>query len=366
LALDKELIKESLTENDIKIILTDLGSSRPTYDRNGNMIFSTVCHGGHKHKLYYYEESKLFHCYTDCGDNFDVFEVVIRAKKEQGYTFSFYEAVRYVANLTGKMFTKSSLFDSMSHKIDDWEWINRLNRKKPIDVNLPVYSDKVMDVFMKKPHEEWIDEGISVETLEKFNISYYQRDNRIVIPHYDIDSNLVGIRGRALDQEDLDNGRKYMPLSVGKQLYNHPTMYNLYGLHKTKEAIKRLKKAAIFEGEKSIFKCEDLYREDNFSVASCSSTISNFQRDLLLSLDIDEVIICYDRQFQDPHSKEAYLYAEKLMKLANKFSPYVRTCIVWDELLLTGYKDSPVDCGKETLEKLMKSKYEIKTLKEVI
>jgi hypothetical protein len=175
-----------------------------------------------------------------------------------------------------------------------------------------------------------------------------------------------------MKDEDIEAGKKYMPLTIGNQLYNHQTMFNLYGLHKTKEAIKRLKKVAIFEGEKSVLKCEGFYGEDNFTVAVCSSNITNFHKDILLSLDIEEVIVCFDR-FRDKkenESEEKYQeqiddYQKKLLKFARKFTPYVRTYIVYDDFELLQAKESPVDKGKDILEQLMKCKYEIKTVNEV-
>jgi len=363
LALDKDKIKEFLTVDDIKKILKDLGSD---LSKSNKLIFQTVCHSGSKHKLYYYEDSKMFHCYTDCGDSFDIYELIIRAKREKGYEYSFYQAVQYVATLTGKIFFSDSIFEQINTElIDDWEWINRFENKKKQNIKLPVYDKRVMDLFLHLPHEAWLNEGISIETMEKFNICYYIRENCIVIPHYDINKNLVGLRRRSLKQEDIDAGRKYMPLTIENKLYNHPTLFNLYGLHKTKDAIKRLRKVAIFEGEKSVLKCEDYYGENNFSVATCSSNISDFQRDLLLSLGIEECFICYDKQFEDPNSEEAYEYAEKLLKLARKFVPYVKTYILWDNMGLLDYKDAPVDKGKKSLETLMKYKIEIKTFSEV-
>lgn len=356
--LDKDKIKNSLTEAEIHKILKDLGSKDPLL---GNQ-YQTVCHGGHKHKLYYYHDSKTFHCYTDCSQNLDIFEVVERAKG-----ISFPQAVRYVAELTGKTFGFGvAIKQNTGELISDWDWINRFKKEEKINTELPEYNSNVLDVFLPYPHEAWLDEGISYETHEKFNVSYYIREERIIIPHYDMDSRLVGIRGRAMREEDIESGRKYMPVTVENQTYNHPTMFNLYGLHKTREAISRLKKVAIFEGEKSVLKCEDYYGENNFSVATCSSQITNFHRDILLSLGIEEVIICYDRLKKDATEKQVEEYQKKLLKLAKKFTPYVRTYIVYDDFDLLDSKESPVDKGKQVLEELMKCKYEIKTTSEEV
>lgn len=363
MALDKERIKESLSLEDIHKILTDLGSEAARNDLKGNLVFTTVCHNrcNGKHKLYYYHEDGLFHCYTECGDTFDIYELIIRSKKQQGLTYTFYQSVQYVASLTGKHFTTSTFEKVNSDIVDDWEWINRHRKQTKVDMELPSYDEKVLDVFLPYPHEEWLDEGISYETHEKFNIGYYIREEKISIPHYDINNRLIGLRGRAMNQEDIDNGKKYMPLMIGNKMYNHQTMLNLYGIHKTSDAIKRLKKVAIFEGEKSVLKCEDLYQENNFSVASCSSNLTNFHRDILLSLGVEEVIICFDRHSENATEKHIEEYQKKLLKLAKKFVPYCRTYILWDDFDLLGSKMSPVDKGKEVLEQLMKTKYEIKT-----
>lgn len=129
--------------------------------------------------------------------------------------------------------------------------------------------------------------------------------------------------------------------------------------------MKRFKKAIVFEGEKSVLKCEDYYGEDNFSTATCGGYISQFQMKMLLSLGIEELIYAPDKQFHDHNSEEAYDFAKTVLKQVSKFTPYVRTYILWDERKFLEYRDSPVDKGKEVLELLMKDKKEISTKTEV-
>ena len=362
--LDKEKIKQSLTEEDIRLILKDLGSAEPKNDKQGNLLFETVCHGGDSHKLYYHPEGKTFHCYTHCQETFDVYELIIRAKKNDGYYLSFYETVKYVASITGKHFGKNQQINS--YIIDDWKWINKFKRKKKVNTQLPTYDEKVLGLFLPYPHEDWLNEGISRETLQKFNVGYYLKREQITIPHYNTDKQLVGIRGRAMRQEDIDAGKKYMPVIVENKIYSFPTNFNLYGLHKTKEAIKRLKKVAIFEGEKSVYKCEDYYGEDNFACATGGGKVSKFHRDIVLGLGVEEVFICKDKEFTESESEEAYKYAEDLREIAQLFTPYVKTWVLFDKWDLLEYKDAPCDKGKDTLEILMKRKFEVKTNDEVL
>ncbi|MGD7046967.1 hypothetical protein FZC83_01900 [Rossellomorea marisflavi] len=360
--LDKDKIKDSLTTKEIHRILKDLGSKDPLQ----GIQYQTVCHGGSSHKLYYYEESKTFHCYTSCSESMDIYELVSRSKD-----ISFPQAVKYVAELTNKTFGfGSKLKGENGDIVSDWEWLNKFTKKEKKLITLPEYNDKVLQRFTPKLHESWFDEGISLETAEKFRVGYYFRENSeaITIPHYDLNNRLVGIRRRSLIIEDVDNGRKYMPITVGNTTYNHQTMFNVYGLHTNKGTIKRLKKIFFYEGEKSVFKTEDVYGGNNFSCAVCSSQITDYHRDIALSLGVEEVFIGFDkfRAKKEYESEEVYQkliekYQDKLLKFARKFTPYCKVFIIWDDFDLLDPKDSPIDKGKSILEQLMKCKYEIKT-----
>ena len=72
-------------------------------------------------------------------------------------------------------------------------------------------------------------------------------------------------------------------------------------------------------------------------------------------------MLAFDKEYEDPESKMAQLYANKLLNKVNKLTPYFTVYILWDKEGLLQYKDSPADQGKEVLEKLMKTKIEIKT-----
>ncbi|MGI6168443.1 MAG: hypothetical protein ACOYI4_01840 [Christensenellales bacterium] len=363
--LDKEKIKQELDEQDVRLILKDLGSNDPKTDKNGDLIFETVCHNskGGSYKLYYYKDSKLFKCYTGCQDTFDIYELVRRSKLQKNIKIGFYECIKYVASLTNKHFHCSSVLSSIKkdYLIDDWEWIKRYKRIEKPKANIPIINTKILDIFKECYHQSWIDEGISIETMIKYGIKYYIKDDKIVIPHYDIDNNLIGIRGRALREEDILAGKKYMPLIVERKVYNHPLGLNLFGLNHNKEAIKRIKKVIIFESEKAVMQCDTFFNEDCFAVATCGMSISKWQRNMILSLEPKEVFIAYDKQFKEPNTQEAYDFGEKILKQAYSFTPYVTTYIIWDDLGLLPYKASPSDMGKEILLELMKHKYEIKT-----
>ena len=73
----------------------------------------------------------------------------------------------------------------------------------------------------------------------------------IVIPHYNENNELIGIRERTLIKENEQYG-KYRPMYLNKQMYNHPLGFSLYNLNNSKNNIKILEKAIVFErGKKS-------------------------------------------------------------------------------------------------------------------
>lgn len=360
---DKDKIKESLTEEDIKTILFDLGAGEPGPGSNEKEIhFKTVCHGGDSYKLYYYKDSKMFKCYTHCGTPpFDIFELVIRARRSQGITLTFPQAVKYCASITNNMFYSN--VEEKTQKIDDWTWINRLKsvKKRNGVPQLTEINEHILEIFCPYPHEAWLEEGISKESMRKYQISYWVKENKIIIPHRDINGRLIGIRGRALNQEDLDAKRKYMPITIEGNVLAHKLGSNLYGLCQNEEAIQRIGKVIIFESEKSVLLCDTYYQQNNFAVAVCGSTITPTQCLLLRQQKIKEVILAFDKEYVDADSRVAELYGNKILKLARQLTPYFTVYVLWDTENLLGYKDSPADKGQDVLEKLMKSKMEINT-----
>ena len=67
---NKNEIKEQLNTDQVFDIVTRYGGEPEMTDFG--FISKTICHNlpneTHKKKLYYYENTKLFNCYTGCGD----------------------------------------------------------------------------------------------------------------------------------------------------------------------------------------------------------------------------------------------------------------------------------------------------------
>lgn len=334
-----------------------------------------MCHGGseNSHKLYYYKDSFHFHCYTNCGGGKDIYQLVIDAKATQGFELTFPDAVKWVAELTGKSFTVSRDIGKSNDRVDDWKWIEKVTKKSPkATPKLKVFDENVLEVYLPHPHHSWIEDGIGIEAMKKNEISYYLKNDSIIIPHRSENGELIGIRQRNLRKEDVEQGRKYIPVVTNGVMYNHLTAHNLYNFHNSKKVIHRIKKAIIYEGEKSCLLNQTYYSDCDFSVAVSGSNISTIQRELLLKTNVEEVFIAFDkfRGQKENESNEVYErwvgdYQKKLVRLAHLFTPFVRTYILWDYNGLLDDNDSPSDKGQEVLEKMMLNKIEIQT-KDVI
>lgn len=364
LKYNKDSLKENLTIEEVFDLVSELGGE-PTM---GSNFFTarTICHGGDSHKLYYYSNTHLFHCYTGCGDaSFDIYDLVLRVNKVAGIkNFSLPKAIIFVAKYFG--FSSDTFdFEDNQETIEDWKIINNFKRNKEEKiqnkkiVELKIYNN---DILKYMPHPlilPWIKEGITFEIMQSKGICYDPINQGIIIPHYDINNNLVGIRERTLIKEEEIYG-KYKPAIINGKMYNHPLGFNLYNLNNSKNAISSLKKAIIFEGEKSCLLYASYFGKDlDISVACCGSNLINYQVQLLLSLGVKEIIIAFDRQYQEIGDEEWQKWIIKLKTLYNKYGSYVNISYIFDKNHLLQYKSSPIDEGKDKFIQLFENRITI-------
>jgi DNA primase len=101
--------------------------------------------------------------------------------------------------------------------------------------------------FNKSKLQPWIEEGIDIETLKKFEVRYDSYSNRIVYPIKNYDGDIINVGGRTLCPDYKEKGlRKYT--------YFHPlgTLDTLYGFSENKKDILEKSEIILFEGAKSV------------------------------------------------------------------------------------------------------------------
>jgi hypothetical protein len=132
---------------------------------------------------------------------------------------------------------------------------------------------------------------------------------------------------------------------------------NLYNFNNSKENIKLMKTAIIFEGEKSTLLYKSYFGlENDISVACCGSSISTYQTQMLLDCGVNEIVIAFDRQFQDIGDKEFKHLKQNLIRFRDKYKNFVTVSFIFDKNMITDYKSSPIDHGPETFLQLFKER----------
>lgn len=359
---DKDKIKNELTIEQVMDLVAEMGG-QPRLQAGGEHFTSlTICHGGDSHKLYYYNNTHLFRCYTACSPEiFDIYELVRKVNSRRNQEWTLPHAVHYVASYFGYA-AENSNFNNEQSKLQDWQILNKYNKINSINnnekqhVEMKIYDESILK-HLPHPHIlDWEKEGISYDVMESRGICYDPATHGIVIPHYDINGSLIGIRERTLIKEEEQYG-KYKPAILNGKMYNHPLGFSLYNLNFSKNAIQNLQKAIVFEGEKSTLLYASYFGIDNdISVATCGSSLITYQVELLLSLGVKEIVIAFDRQFQEIGDEEWKRWTRKLTDIHKKYSPKCHISFMFDKTGLLDYKDSPIDKGEDIFMKLFKER----------
>ena len=302
IVFDKNEIKEALTVENIFELLVDFGGD-PEYSSFG-ILCSTICHnppGEGSRKLYFYDNSHLFRCYTGCDSYFDTFELVIKVAKIQwDKDFDLNDAVRWVAQrfgISGELVEEDEL-----KQLPDWKILDNYSRLQELEVKdrkveLKTYDETILSRFNYAVKiTPWLNEGICQDALDQAMIGFYPGADQITIPHFDADGKFIGLRGRTLCAEEGERYGKYRPIKIGKDLYNHPLGMNLYNFNNSKDNIKLARKAIVFEGEKSCLLYQSYFGlENDISVACCGSSLSAHQVQQLIDIGAEEIIVAFDR-----------------------------------------------------------------------
>lgn len=349
--MNSKELKEKLSLDMIVDLVIYLGGEfNEQMETNEKMVLNTsLCHGGDSWKCELYKDSFNFHCYTSCG-SFDIITLV-----QEVMDLSFSEAIEFIE----EYFHLGVNFQRGFGRPKKKEVPIRKPIKKEIDFNeqLPQYDDNILNTFINFHVVEWLEEGISHETMDKYGIKYDIETQGVVIPHYDKNNRLVGIRERNLDKRQIDMGRKYVPYTsfTHRKTYKHPLGKNLYGINFNKEAINKFKKCIIFEAEKSVLKMDTVYSNNNPSVSVGGSSISEYQLNLLKTNGCEKVYLAFDRE-------DGEKWENKLDKICQRIVNFGLECYIIEdkEGKYLDLKSSPIDHGKEVFEILLQGarKYE--------
>lgn len=347
--IDYQEIIEQLDDEKVKRLLDSFNI--PFEDKGSHLILPTVCHNedidSASMKLYYYKNTHIFQCYTECGA-MSIFTFLKNYYETRNIEYNWYDDILQVVLNCSAVSTTTKATEGYKSIRDNYN-IKKDRRQ------LPTYPESVLDIFVKYYPIEWLNDGISRKAMDKYHIRFSPTQNKIIIPHYDAGGRLVGIRGRALNKWEIENIGKYMPVQIENKWYSHPLSLNLYGLNFNKEIIKQTGVAYLFEAEKSVMQLES-FNIPNSAAAVCGSNLNKYALDILIrECHPYEIVLCFDNEEEPGHS----IYFDKLYNICDKYKQYTNFSFVYDKEKLLNLKDSPSDKGEEVFKYLLETRVRV-------
>lgn len=334
----KELLNRISIEDIKRLMVEYFGIPMLEEDETDKYVrFLTLCHHMDDpeeatYKLYLYKQGKNFYCYSNCG-SMSLFDLVMQLKD-----ISFQESIEFLSTF----FRISTVPKGFGREVNKPMYEVQPYTPKKVDLNerLHVYDESILNTFLNYKPVEWLEEGISADTMDKFGIKFDMYTNGIIIPHRDFEGLLIGIRERTLDPRQIMLKRKYTPYIdfKSKIQYRHPLGKNLYGIDINQEKIKNSGKVILWESEKSVMKMDTIYGV-NESLATGGSSVSIYQLGLLKKMGVNDVYLFYDYE-------EGELWSKKMKRVYEKVVGYGFNCYyipqeIYKECL--ELKEAPID-----------------------
>lgn len=321
--------QEALEEMADQVDLLEYASHTVDFVKHSGATHYAVCpfHCEKTASLAVQSDDNFFHCFG-CGRSGNIYTWI---QLTEHLTFD--QAVQKVANITNSDINDYVESESMSF----YKLLNRLNNKKRTMVERTIlnidtdYNQK----YKNEIPQEWLDEGISTETMKKYEIRIDPYSNRIVYPVRDANFQMIGVKGRTRFKD-------YKELGIMKYMnYNKLKILDYFtGMMQAADDVKKSGEIIIVEGLKSVMKL-DQWGFHNV-VSAETSTLNEYQIELLIKMQVKNVVIAFDK---DVKLKKV----QDCVKLLKKFT---NVYVVYDKWHLLKDKDSPPDEGESVWKTL--------------
>ena len=353
-----KVLYEQMSIDDYYVIMNRLNTHR-RMNR-----FQTCCHNANPsdggYNLAFNQETRSFYCFSGCNCSYSLLSLVKKHKELIDGKCSTWSAMKWICEQLNIPFDFTEEVKQVNTNIYKWQNILLKYTKNYSNVKNQIYDKSILNYLTPCYYEPWLKEGMTKDTLDKFDIRWYNYNQQVVIPIFDDEGNFVGTHCRNTNPDLVNLGLKYIPLKLldGTE-YKFQMGLVLYGLNMNKTDIERTRTAILFEAPKSVIHIDGFY-DYNISVAMFGMNLQKAKLKLLLKYGVNKFIIALDRQYENvmingEYTKEFLKYREKVDRIIDMIRPYAQEIgVVWDndEDRFLGYKDSPVDQGKEVWGKL--------------
>lgn len=352
-----ESVKDNLTIEHVYNLLEAL-DAEPRYESDDRLVCKSICHGGNHHKLVYFAETGNFFCRSNCGAIGDIFTLLSIVMDSPNFN----EMVNWVVENSGiDIAADGKGTKPQAKELDDIAAVDNLLDMETIKP--AVYESNPIKHYPFAMPQPWLDENIDTQVCKDAGIKINPLTADILIPHYSIDGELIGIKTRTLIKEaerhdiHYENGSfrpagKYQQFRNAEQTFSVHNNLSLYGMDYAKDKIDK-GAIVIFEAEKSVLKLRSA-NPDAACVSCNGSFISKFQMKQLLDCGVQTVYVAFDRDYARIGDKEYYELLDKYIAIADKYNEYFNLRFIVDTDVALGLHDSPIDCGYDTFKHLIK------------
>lgn len=187
----------------------------------------------------------------------------------------------------------------------------------------------------------WEQEGISFESMEKFQVRYDPFSDRIVYPIRNMKGDIINVCGRTLDPD-------YKEKKLRKYTYFKPLgiLDTIYGFAENREEIMKKKEIILFEGAKSVMIANSWGICNTGAILT--SHLNPYQFKELIKMGV-KIVFALDAEVDIREDIN-------IMKLI----PYAPVYWVRNRRGLLDDKDSPVDKGEEVFRTLYEERWRVK------
>lgn len=258
------------------------------------------------------------------------------------YHISAHEAVERLKKYAGVKAVSSASQKKMSATNVCKKYINTATKTKASSQT--ILSDNYMERYERRVDKlaVWQQEGISQESLDKFQVCYDAYSNRLVYPIRNLQGQIVNVGGRTLDPDWKEKKlRKYTYFCGWSSGMNV-----VYGLFENMAHVLEKREVILFEG------CKSVLLADTYGIHNCgailTSHLSPLQMKILVGLGC-RVVFALDKDVD-------------VLKDHNidRLKRYVNVEYLKDSDGLLDEKDAPIDRGKEVFENLYAKRFKFR------
>lgn len=355
--INTKMLKARLKLSDYEKLFKALGIPIYTKGRKYWTLY-TACHNRDPFKgspkLLFYHDTGMFQCLTQCSCSMDVISLTQKRLKLLSKPCAFLDAVNFIIETTGLEIDTVKRINKPN--LCDWSGLEKFVRFRSTSSTLEPYNKSILDQLNHSVPQQWLDEGISLDTMLKYQIGYYERSQATTIPCFNRSGELVGIRCRHWRPDEIEQG-KYRPLSLlDGTTFKFPTNQVFYGINYNAPEIERTSTAVLVEGEKTVLKFDTIYNEKSVALAMYGKNLGLQRRNQLIKLGVNKIIYVPDNDWIGKSQEDFDYWEQEVIRFGKQFGGYAQVEVVWDNLGLLNPKDNAMDGGKEVWEKLYENR----------